>query len=104
MDSRIRRKHPSHCTNILGGIEEHLASWTKVLGGGMTDQKNGTVGITRTHTVLRLCRKVLLRRTGAVDLLQDVLGATPFQHQDGQVPFVCLVDHLTREGMADVRR
>src|SRR5450830_737612 len=23
------QKHPSHCTNILGGIEEHLASGTK---------------------------------------------------------------------------
>ena len=26
------QKHPSYWTNILGGLEEHLASWTKGLG------------------------------------------------------------------------
>src|SRR5450756_2904805 len=56
------------------------------------------------RAVLLLCRKVLLGRQRAVDLLQDVLGAAPIQHQDGQVPLVRLVDHLAREGMANVRR
>src|SRR5450756_378160 len=34
MDSRLRgestpQKHPSHGSKVLGGLEEHLASWTK---------------------------------------------------------------------------
>src|SRR5450830_98269 len=33
MDSRLRRKRPSerpsHWEKVLGGLEEHLASWTK---------------------------------------------------------------------------